>query len=81
MTLVMIIVNGDDNNQGDDAGEDAGDEDGDDYNEDAGDDNYYYADHVNPDWAKDTATTKWVQTAKIEDHIFGNVVSKPKKKK
>jgi hypothetical protein len=43
--------------------------------------NYYYADHVNPDWAKDTATTKWVQTAKIEDHIFGNVVSKPKKKK
>ena len=43
--------------------------------------NYYYADYVSPAWAKTTDTTNWVKTAVIGNHIFGNVVPKPKKKK
>ena len=43
--------------------------------------NYYYADYVSPAWAKTTDTTNWVKTAIIGNHIFGNVVPKPKKKK
>lgn len=43
--------------------------------------NYYYADYVSPPWAKTTDTTNWVKTAVIGNHIFGNVVPKPKKKK
>lgn len=39
---------------------------------------YYYATYVSPDWAKNTDTTKWVQTIQIGDHIFGNVVKKKK---
>jgi len=43
--------------------------------------NFYYADYVSPEWSKSTDTTKWVKTAVIGNHIFGNVVPKPKKKK
>jgi spore germination cell wall hydrolase CwlJ-like protein len=39
---------------------------------------YYYANYVLPYWAKNTDTTKWVQTTTIGNHIFGNVVKKKK---
>jgi spore germination cell wall hydrolase CwlJ-like protein len=37
---------------------------------------YYYANYASPYWAKNTDTTKWVQTTTIGNHIFGNVVKK-----
>jgi spore germination cell wall hydrolase CwlJ-like protein len=43
--------------------------------------NFYYADYVSPAWSKSTDTTNWVKTVEIGNHIFGNVVPKPKKKK
>ena len=41
---------------------------------------YYYANYVSPYWAKETDTSKWVPTATIGNHKFGNVVEKKKKK-
>jgi len=43
--------------------------------------NFYYANYVSPSWSKSTDTTNWVKTVEIGNHIFGNVVPKPKKKK
>ena len=43
--------------------------------------NFYYADYVSPAWSKSTDTTNWVKTVEIGNHIFGNVVPKPKEKK
>lgn len=39
---------------------------------------FYYANYVSPSWAKNTDTTKWVPTATIGKHKFGNVVPKSK---
>lgn len=42
---------------------------------------YYYANYVSPNWAKNTDTTIWKETAEIGKHIFGNVLPKRKKRK
>jgi spore germination cell wall hydrolase CwlJ-like protein len=42
---------------------------------------YYYANYISPNWAKNTDTTIWKETAEIGKHIFGNVLPKRKKKK
>lgn len=39
---------------------------------------YYYANYVSPNWAKNTNTTIWKETAEIGKHIFGNILQKNK---